>query len=155
MVTTVSDYVRGDVIATLGADPTTIVPIPNGVRIPRPSLPRDESQRGGFLLYVGGHHPRKNLVAVFAAMRQYWDRFDDPLELHLTGSPASLCPAARAAYERLPWKNRVLFLADPSDEALSAQYVSAGALLMLSLDEGFGLPVLEAMAHGCPVIAAA
>jgi len=41
------------------------------------------------------------------------------------------------------------------DEELARQYAGASALMMLSLDEGFGLPVLEAMAQGCPVIAAA
>jgi glycosyltransferase involved in cell wall biosynthesis len=79
----------------------------------------------------------------------------DPLELHVTGNAANLSETAVAAYRRLNWPERVRFLGSIDDRELARQYASARLLLMLSRDEGFGLPVLEAMAYGCPVIAAA
>jgi glycosyltransferase involved in cell wall biosynthesis len=107
-----------------------------------------------YALYVGGHEPRKNVAGLFRAMRRYWERFDKALELRLTGDRTSLCPEAAEVYERLADKSRVRFLRNVDDAELARHYADAQVLLMLSRDEGFGLPALEAMAHGCPVVAA-
>jgi len=153
LVTAVSQHVRRQVLTLFRVDPRRVVTVPNGVA----PVERIEVQRATapYALYVGGHHPRKNVAAMFAAIQQYWDRFDDPLELWLTGCRTSLCQDATEMYRRLkhPW--RIRFLGDIADDALARHYASATMLLMLSRDEGFGLPVLEAMAYGCPVIAAA
>jgi len=88
-------------------------------------------------------------------MRQYWERHGFGLELRLTGRLEALDSAAAMALNRMPIEAPIRFLGDPDDQELSRQYSSATALLLLSYAEGFGLPALEAMAHGCPVIAAA
>jgi len=172
LITTVSEYVRGQVLDTFGIDPSRIVTVPNGVDMPTtPDLsestraaglsPRGAAPGNGvppavgpYVLYVGGHERRKNVAAVFAAMRSYWRRFDATLELRLTGGRESLCPEAARACEQLPGDSPLRFLGSPNDVELTRLYSGASALLMLSHDEGFGLPALEAMAHGCPVIAA-
>ena len=61
---------------------------------------------------------------------------------------------AAAVFQGLPDDAPVRFLGTVDDVELSRQYASARAVLMLSTQEGFGLPVLEAMAHGCPVVVA-
>jgi len=159
LITTVSEHTRQTVLAALDPPADRVVVVPNGVRdialappcfrfpVPRPSP-------DPYVLYVGGHESRKNLAAVFAAMSVYWHRFSDPLDLHVTGSAASLSLDARTAYDRLPHKGRVHFLGSLTDQEVGAEYASASLLLLLSTAEGFGLPVLEAMANGCPVIAA-
>ncbi len=107
-----------------------------------------------YALYVGGFEPRKNVVGVLRAMSRYWERFGYSLELRLTGMPERLDRAAAEALGRMDQLAPIQFLGDPDDAALARQYRRATVTLLLSYDEGFGLPALEAMACGCPVIAA-
>lgn len=158
-VTTVSEYVRGQVLDTFAVDRAKVVTVYNGVDVPRrvEDVRSEAMAQPGerpYVLYVGGHERRKNVAAVLASLQQYWRRFDAGLELRLTGESGSLCPDARRALEQLSSNAPVRFLGSPNDQELSRFYAGAAALLMLSHDEGFGLPALEAMAHGCPVIAA-
>ncbi len=154
-VTTVSEYVRKDVLSRFGCEATRVVAIPNGVDRPGPlTAPRHAADRP-YVLYVGGHEQRKNIAGVFKIMEHYWRRFDSSLELRLTGHIASLSSDAADVFHHLPQNAPLRFLGDPTDEELARLYSSADALLLLSHDEGFGLTVLEAMAHGCTVIAAA
>ena len=158
-VTTVSDHTRREVMNRLNLPGGRVVTIHNGVEIPRDESSDCEAAADGpetarYVLYVGGHEPRKNVAGVLTAMLEYWERFDTGLELRLTGDVSSLSPDAAVVYRRLPSGAPVRFLGTINDVELSRQYASARAVLMLSLREGFGLPVLEAMAHGCPVVAA-
>lgn len=152
-------------MAALGTsvNPGRVATIPNGVDMPLLESPGPSPSSSPYVLYVGGHEPRKNVAGVLRAMRRYWERFDPPsadraasstLELRLTGRPALLSEDAAEVYNRLPDKSRVHFLGDIDDAELARHYAHARVLLILSHDEGFGLPALEAMAHGCPVAAA-
>jgi glycosyltransferase involved in cell wall biosynthesis len=154
-VTTVSEHVRRQVLTTLGVNAGKVVVVPNGVDLPSGRPATSEPDAPPYVLYIGGHQPRKNVAAVLAAIRRYWEQFDDKLELRLTGQAASLAPPAAEVYRQIAGTGRLRFLGSPSDEELARQYASARCLLLLSHYEGFGLPVLEAMAHGCPVVAAA
>jgi glycosyltransferase involved in cell wall biosynthesis len=161
VVTAVSDFSREDICQTLGLNRTDVLTVRNGVSLPVVAS-RFESEAHGtesglsgvYVLYVGGHEPRKNLASVFRAMRTYWRDYGKGLTLALTGTTDALCEDAREAFESLPSGSAVRFLGFPSDLELGLLYRRARVLLMLSTNEGFGLPVLEAMAHGCPVIAA-
>ena len=63
-------------------------------------------------------------------------------------------PQARLALNQASNHDRIRFLGFLSDGALAEQFAGAAALVTLSTNEGFCLPVIEAMAHDCPVIAA-
>jgi glycosyltransferase involved in cell wall biosynthesis len=154
VITTVSDYVRGRVCGTLPVRSEKVITVHNGVDLPRDPL-QGRSQTGApYVLYVGGHQSRKNVAGVLRAMSLYWRRCNEPVQLRLAGARSNLCPEAVEAFEALVDPSRVVFLGQMDDEELFSQYAGATALLFLSYEEGFGLPVLEAMAHGCPVIAA-
>lgn len=153
-IITVSDFVRREVIRELNVEPAKVRAVHNGVDLPETSELSGAAVPSRYLLYVGGKEPRKNLAGLFATMQKYWERHADRVMLHLTGTPDGLDPKAQRAFARLVCKDRVRFLGDIDDAELNRQYACAQALITLSLDEGFGLPVLEAMARGCPVIAA-
>ncbi len=153
-IITVSGFTADQVTRKLCLDPKRMRVIHNGVDAAKPVPHSLLTAACPYLLYVGGHEPRKNLEAVFGALNRYWSKVDSSMELHLTGSADQLSPAARDAYQRLQHDGRIQFLGSPNDDQLAREYAGAAALIMLSRAEGFGLPVVEAMACGCPVIAA-
>lgn len=107
------------------------------------------------LLYVGTEHPRKNvalLLEVVRALQHDWPR----LQLLKVGTAGN--PRWRAATERamerlgLQAGHDVHFVEEISDDSLAAAYRTADVVVSASLYEGFGLPALEAMAVGTPVV---
>lgn len=118
-----------------------------GTQCLRPAGLRPSSR---FILAVGTIEPRKNLDLLLEALRRLPDHAD--LTLVIAGRLGwnmdnfSLAPAA------LGLGARVQLLSYVSDEELAWLYANCVALVHPSLWEGFGLPVIEAMAHGCAVI---
>ncbi len=110
-----------------------------------------------FLLYVGGISPHKNLGRLIDAFMQ----IDDPtetLKLVLVGDYKddpffSAYPQLRAQVTNLRLSGKVMFTGFVSDEDLAYLYNAATLLVFPSLEEGFGLPAIEAMACGTPVAA--
>jgi glycosyltransferase involved in cell wall biosynthesis len=105
-----------------------------------------------YLLYVGLVKPHKNLLTLMKAFELLWSKW--PHDLVIVGDRDKIVTrdeeSARFA-ER--FGERVVFTGRVSDEALEQYVAFADALVLPSLYEGFGLPAIEAMAAGCPVIA--
>jgi glycosyltransferase involved in cell wall biosynthesis len=110
-----------------------------------------------YVLFVGSEQPRKNVGALLAAMARLLERPGlDHLRLVKVGEPGGdprYRQATLARVRELGLGDRVLFTGWLSDRQLAAAYVGATCLVVPSLYEGFGLPPVEAMACGCPVIA--
>jgi glycosyltransferase involved in cell wall biosynthesis len=137
-VITVSDHARATLIEHYGLDPTRVTRIYNAVDHTRfrPSA-RD---RETFLLYPANRWRHKNHETLFEALAIL--RRDKPeLRLVLTGS----------GHDAHPHPDGITVLGHVSKDVLVALYQTAAAVVFPSLYEGFGLPVLEAMACGCPV----
>jgi glycosyltransferase involved in cell wall biosynthesis len=142
-----------DLVELYGVEPERVAVIPLGVEPPAEPdragasrLLRDLGVRGPFLLAVGTLEPRKNLPRLLAAFGEVTDELPDH-HLVVVG-PVGWGPALRPTWESV----RVKLAGPVGDATLHALYQAADGLAYPSLYEGFGLPVLEAMAHGVPVL---
>ncbi len=119
------------------------------------SLARHGAGRGPWWLSVGRLAPNKCHQDVIAALFVARDSGSPDAHLTIVGSPSE--PTYAAALKRyagmLGVADAVEFVSGISEGDLSARYTSADVLVMLSEHEGFGVPLLEAMSHGLPVVA--
>ncbi len=106
-----------------------------------------------YVLYVGTLQPRKNLRRLIEAWSQLGE-LADGYKLVLGGKPGWMYADIYAQVRKLGLESRVLFPGYLRDEDLPALYSGASLFALVSLYEGFGLPALEAMACGTPVLAA-
>ena len=105
-----------------------------------------------FVLALGAVDPRKNTAMIIQAHAKFRRQFTGPFKLAVIGLPANGIGAFRGLAERLGIGEEVIFAGFVSENDLVAIYHLADLLLYPSLYEGFGLPVLEAMTCGTPVI---
>jgi glycosyltransferase involved in cell wall biosynthesis len=106
----------------------------------------------GHWLAVGSLEPRKNYETLLDALEIYWPRSTRRLPLYLAGGKGWCNESLLARLSRMESFGMVKRLGYVPDEDLPTLYQSAQALVFPSWYEGFGLPVLEAMQCGCPVI---
>lgn len=106
-----------------------------------------------YILFVGTIEPRKNLVKLIKAFSLVFARLNlMKLSLVIVGKTGWLNQEIFQMPKNLGIENKVKFIGQAKDEDLPAIYNLAQVLVYPSLYEGFGLPVLEAMSCGCPVI---
>ena len=143
----VSEFTRGQVIQLLGADPANVHVVHHGTR----NLPFSGEAtvaREKIVLNVGAIQKRKNisrLVAAFEALPGDW-------QLVLAGSNGYGAETILAEIARSPAQSRISVTGYVSPRDLANWYRRSSIFAFPSLDEGFGMPVLEAMAAGLPVI---
>ena len=107
---------------------------------------------GGYFLFVGTLEPRKNLPRLLRAYRRYVDAAPQARGLKIVGAAGWGGEDIAGLVRELGLAQRVQLLGKVGDDALRELYRGAHALLMPSLYEGFGLPVVEALSLGVPVI---
>jgi glycosyltransferase involved in cell wall biosynthesis len=135
----------------------------NGMNFPYKESPRPESlsmlraaiapvpvPTAGFILHVGGGQWYKNLVGVVAIYAEYAALVAEPLPLLWVGPRPNA--AVKAAIDKVPQNGQLIYLRNLDSATLQALYSLARVLLFPSLAEGFGWPLIEAQACGCPVI---
>jgi glycosyltransferase involved in cell wall biosynthesis len=145
-VLTISKAARADIVLNFGVEPRKIDVTPLGVRIP-PTVTRTEPDVPT-ILCVAQKRPYKNLASLIHALTALPDQ---RTVLVLPGAPTDHEEELRSLAELIGVLDRVRFPAWVADEELEALYASATCFVLPSLIEGFGLPVLEAMARGVPV----
>jgi glycosyltransferase involved in cell wall biosynthesis len=130
-VIAVSEFTAREAVELLGVDARRVRVIPHGVEAP--FVPNGPATEGEYVLAVGTIEPRKNLERLAEAASRAG------VELRIVGAPGwGSVETQSAGYV--------------GDEELARLYRGAAALVYPSLYEGFGLPVLEAMASGTPVV---
>ncbi len=165
LVLTPSEFSRRCVIERLAIDPSIVRVVPHGISLRATVVtPGDVRGRhsldGPFFLYPAASYPHKNHLVLLEAFARLRETHPDAL-LVLTGAKAWMeWSVARAMGERieaeiakLGLEASVRRLGYVSSDDLAALYSEAAGLTFPSRFEGFGAPVLEAMARGCPVIA--
>ncbi|MFA9517437.1 glycosyltransferase family 4 protein [Halopenitus sp. H-Gu1] len=148
-IITVSKFARDEIIDVYPVAEGKIEVIYNGVRSrdPTDSEPVDDLAPDRFLLFVGSTNPRKNLEGLLNGYRRYRQNTSDPYSLVLVGPDNDVF-----ASTNLPTVNGVRRLGFVSEPQLTWLYDAAALFVFPSLYEGFGLPILEAMSRGTPVI---
>lgn len=161
-IITVSHSAKSDIVRLLGVDEAKVhvvyeAPAADFRRLERnderlQTMRRRYGLPDRFALYVGTIEPRKNLVRLIKAFAQFQECHDAPHHLLLVGSRGWKDTPVFQAIEQLALGDKVHFLDYVPFDDLIALYNLADALTFPSLYEGFGLPVVEAMACGTPVI---
>jgi glycosyltransferase involved in cell wall biosynthesis len=105
-----------------------------------------------YILFVGSIEPRKNLPRLIRAFERAMSDTDLPHELVLCGPLGWRYGAVEEAFRRSPLRERIRRTGYVPSADLPSLYAGADLLAYPSLDEGFGFPVLEAMASGTPVV---
>jgi glycosyltransferase involved in cell wall biosynthesis len=142
MVLTPSEAVRREAIARFRIPPERIVAVPlAAAEVFRPVEAAPEARP--YFLYAGVLEPRKNVRVILDAWRQV--RRNCPVDLVLAGR-------RRRDFPEIPPEPGLRLIGEAPEEELVRLYSNALAFLYPSLYEGFGLPVVEAMSCGAPVI---
>ncbi|WP_322495761.1 glycosyltransferase family 1 protein [Chloroflexus sp.] len=155
----VSEHTKREVVGLLGIPPERVIVTPNAARNHfRPPAPAAIEQLRAshglperFVLYVGTLEPRKNLTTLLEAFALVSQSVPDA-PLLIGGGKGWMYEPIFARLEQLNLRDRVKFAGYLPEEELPLWYAAATVFVFPSIYEGFGMPPLEAMACGTPVI---
>ena len=157
-IITISKFSKNDIIKAYNVSEKKVAVVYPGIRqvssieYPVLSMNRLREKYGikeDYILFVGTLQPRKNvekLIEAFSVVK------NKNLQLVVVGKKGWMYEDILSAPEKYGVSERVKFLENVSDEDLPSFYKEAICFILPSLYEGFGLPILEAMKYGCPVI---
>ena len=149
-----TEYVKEDVVKTFRVRRNKVVTTHEAVgkdfAPPRFNLPKAGINKP-FLLYIGNAYPHKNLERMIMAFGRLITKYMLDYQLVIAGKKDSFHNALEQAVVEAKLQDRVVFTGYVTDAQLASLYNSASLYVFPSLSEGFGLPPLEAMAHGLPV----
>lgn len=147
LIICVSEFTAGQVEDLLHVERSKLRIIHHGTRFVDPPV---GVERQSWILHVGALQARKNLLRLIEAFES---AAPVPWRLILAGGDGFGAAQIRARVAVSPARERIEFLGWVDDQRLADLYARSSLLAFPSLDEGFGIPVLEAMAWGLPVVA--
>jgi glycosyltransferase involved in cell wall biosynthesis len=157
LVLTTSDYCRRAIGRHYGVAPAQVRVVPEGIDLPAwraaVEAPGGPEREGQTILCVARQYPRKHVADLLRAFARLAPRFPRARLVVVGDGPEH--PRLRALAAALGLGPRALLLGALPDDALVAWYRRAGIFCLPSVQEGFGIVFLEAMAAGLPIVAAA
>jgi len=157
---TVSEYSKSDISKVYGLSEAKIDVSLNGVNSLFHQIELTEqiktrkqfSQGNDYFLFVGALHPRKNIKRLLMAFDLFKTETKSKNKLLIVGAKMWWNDELKEAFENLSHKEDVIFTGRKSLEDLQILYAAAQAFCFVPYFEGFGIPIIEAMRCGCPVI---
>ena len=159
-IITVSEFSKKEIIEAYNVRPEKISVVYNGITdsyqpigdVQKEEVRKKYTQGRPYFLYLGAIHPRKNVLTLIKAFNQFKSSGTSDVQLIIAGRKAWHTEDVFRAIEQSPFKNEIHLPGYvPTSNAVSL-VASAEAMIYPSLYEGFGLPLVEAMACGVPVI---
>ena len=159
-IATVSEFSRQDILRHYPIAPDKVVVVPNGCRSNFGPISTSEQEKirtrfsegKPYFFYLGAVHPRKNLRRLLLAFDDFRQESGSDVKLLIAGRLAWQTQEIRELWQSLSTKEEIIFLGYLPETDLPKVLGSALAMVYISLFEGFGLPVLEAMHAEVPVI---
>lgn len=159
-IVTVSEYSRQDIIKQYGTDPGKIGVVYSAAKeifepvswFTREDIKEARADGKEYFLFTGGVHPRKNLMNLLKAFSLFKKWQKSNMKLLVAGRLAWQYEDLLEKLKTYKYRNDVVLLGYVSDEELASITASAYAMVYPSWFEGFGVPILEAMRCGVPVI---
>lgn len=154
-IVTISKSSRDDIIKEYKVKPAIVEVVSVGIKdVKENSMEKNEfinkySLENPYVLFVGTLQPRKNIIKLIEAFSLLES---EDIDLVIVGRKGWDYGETLNAPKKFGIENRVKFLDNVSNEDLPLFYKNAEVFVLPSLYEGFGLPVLEAMQYGCPVV---
>jgi glycosyltransferase involved in cell wall biosynthesis len=158
-IISVSKTTKKDIMKNYGVNEDKISVIYNGYekKVQRSKI-KDQNynlkikKEESFILFVGTIQPRKNLKILIEAFNKF-SQVKNDFKLIIVGKKGWLFDDIFEKVRMLKLEKKIIFTNHVSDQELIWYYKNAFCLILPSLYEGFGIPVLEAMSYDCPVIA--
>lgn len=158
-VFTISEFSRRAIIEAYGVDPSRVFVTYPGFSMDKATVIGTQAELAAkydlandYILSVGTLQPRKNFVRLIESFARYIKTSKKNMDLVIVGKKGWLYEEIVAAPATYGVSDRVKFLDFIPDSDLPGLYTHATCFVLPSLYEGFGLPVLEAMHYGCPVV---
>jgi glycosyltransferase involved in cell wall biosynthesis len=159
-IITVSEFSKQDISNTYQVPSEKITVAYNGVSDIFKPISESEStsikdkytESNDYLVYVGALHKRKNIVKMLQAFDLYKKQYPSSLKFVIVGEKLFKSQEIDGVYESLSCKNDIIFTGRLAQQTLTKVVAGSKAMIYVSIFEGFGIPVVESMKCGVPVL---
>ena len=159
-IATVSEYSKADIVAKYGIKADDIDVVYNGANelyTPTSEEEKDSARQkyaagNPYFLFIGSLLPRKNIANLFRAFDLFKKSTDSLVKLMIIGEKRWWTSEIEKAYDTMTYKDDVIFMGHTAPDELRCIIPASMAMTYVSFFEGFGIPIVEAMKCGSPVI---